>query len=44
MVLDLLLELNREQGATLVLVTHEPSVAQLADRRVRLRDGLVVSE
>jgi len=44
MVLDLLLELNREQGATLVLVTHELSVAQLADRRVRLRDGLVVSE
>jgi ABC-type lipoprotein export system ATPase subunit len=30
MVLDLLLELNREQGATLVLVTHEPSVAQYA--------------
>jgi len=44
MVLDLLLELNREQGATLVLVTHEPSVAQLADRRVLLRDGLIVSE
>ena len=39
-----MLELNREQGATLVLVTHELSVAQLADRRVRLRDGLVVSE
>ena len=44
MVLDLLLELNREQGATLVLVTHEPSVAQCADRRVLLRDGCVVSE
>jgi putative ABC transport system ATP-binding protein len=41
MVLDLLLELNREQGATLVLVTHEPSVARCADRRVLLRDGLV---
>ena len=44
MVLDLLLELNREQGATLVLVTHEPSVAQCADRRVLLRDGLIVAE
>ena len=44
MVLGLLLELNREQGATLVLVTHEPSVAQRADRRVLLRDGLVVTE
>ena len=41
MVLDLLLELNREQGATLVLVTHEASVARCADRRVLLRDGLV---
>jgi putative ABC transport system ATP-binding protein len=43
MVLDLLLDLNREQGATLVLVTHEPSVAQCAGRRVLLRDGLVVT-
>jgi len=44
MVLDLLLELNREHGATLVLVTHEPSVAQCAGRRVLLRDGLIVTE
>jgi len=40
-VLDLLLGLNREQGATLVLVTHEQSVAASADRRILLRDGLV---
>ena len=44
MVLDLLLEFNREQGATLALVTHEASVAQCADRRILLRDGLVVTE
>ena len=44
MVLDLLLELNREHGATLVLVTHEPSVAQCAGRRILLRDGLIVTE
>ena len=43
-VLDLLLELNREQGATMVLVTHEDSVAACADRRIVLRDGLVVSQ
>ena len=42
-VLDLLLALNREQGATLVLVTHELSLAECADRRIMLRDGLVVS-
>ncbi len=43
-VLDLLLAMNREQGATLVLVTHEPSLADSADRRIVLRDGLVVSQ
>ena len=43
-VLSLLLELNREHGATMVMVTHEDSVAQCADRRIVLRDGLVASE
>jgi len=43
-VLDLMLAMNREQGATLVLVTHEDSVASCADRRIILRDGQVVSE
>jgi len=43
-VLDLLLELNREEGATLVLVTHEESLAASAGRRIVLRDGLVVSQ
>jgi putative ABC transport system ATP-binding protein len=43
-VLDLLLELNREQSCTMVLVTHEDSVAACADRRIVLRDGLVVSQ
>lgn len=43
-VLDLLLELNREQNTTMVLVTHEDSVAASADRRIVLRDGLVVSQ
>jgi putative ABC transport system ATP-binding protein len=41
-VLDLLLALNREEGATLVMVTHEQSLAECADRRIVLRDGLVV--
>jgi putative ABC transport system ATP-binding protein len=43
-VLDLMLKLNREQGTTLVLVTHEESIAACADRRILLRDGLVVSQ
>jgi putative ABC transport system ATP-binding protein len=43
-VLGLMLAMNREQGATMVLVTHEDSIAGCADRRIVLRDGLVVSQ
>lgn len=43
-VLDLLLRLNREEGATLVLVTHDPQVAARADRVITLRDGAVQSD
>jgi putative ABC transport system ATP-binding protein len=38
-ILDLLVRLRSEGGSTLVLVTHDPAVASLADRRVHLRDG-----
>ena len=41
LVLELLLALNREQGATMVLVTHEQSIARCADRSIVLRDGLI---
>jgi putative ABC transport system ATP-binding protein len=44
MVLDLMLAMNREQGATMLLVTHEETIAACADRRIILRDGLVVSQ
>ena len=43
-VLEILLELNRQEGATLVLVTHDPALAEHADRVITLRDGLVVSD
>ena len=42
--LDLLLNLNRAEGTTLVLVTHDPALAAYATRRITLRDGLVVSD
>jgi putative ABC transport system ATP-binding protein len=43
-VLDLLLELNRREGTTLVLVTHDSELSRLADRVIRLRDGQIVEE
>jgi len=43
-VLDLLTEMRANEGATLVLVTHDPAVAALADRRIHLRDGRIERE
>jgi putative ABC transport system ATP-binding protein len=43
-VLDLLLQLNREEKATLILVTHDRRLAEYADRIVTLRDGRVLSD
>jgi putative ABC transport system ATP-binding protein len=40
-VLELLAELNREEGHTIVMVTHDPEAAKVAGRLVRLRDGVV---
>ena len=44
MVIHLLLQLNRDQGSTLVLVTHDRTLAQRADRVVSLQDGRIVSD
>ncbi len=44
LVLDLLLERNKRAGTTLVLVTHDPEVASSADRKIVLRDGLIVED
>jgi putative ABC transport system ATP-binding protein len=43
-VLDLLVALRADEGSTLVLVTHDPAVAELADRRIHLRDGRIERE
>ena len=43
-VLELLLNLNRTEGTTLVLVTHDPVLAAYANRRIILRDGLIIAD
>jgi putative ABC transport system ATP-binding protein len=42
LVMDLLVDTAREQGSTVVLVTHEARVAAYADREVVVRDGVVL--
>jgi putative ABC transport system ATP-binding protein len=43
-VLELLGVRQRESQTTLVLVTHDPQIAERADRRIVLKDGLVVAD
>lgn len=43
-IMDLLLQLHRELGVTLVLVTHDLSIAAQASRTVRMKDGRVISD
>ena len=43
-IMDLLRDLNRRVGMTLVLVTHDPGVGSMCDRIVRMRDGLIIGE
>jgi len=43
-IMETLVSLNREQGLTIVLVTHESDIAAYADRIVTMRDGTVLSD
>lgn len=43
-IIDELRRLNRETGATIVIVTHNPEIAQQTDRTVVVRDGEIVSD
>jgi putative ABC transport system ATP-binding protein len=41
-IIDIMLELNRSAGTALVLVTHDPDVAKLTERTIRMRNGEAV--
>jgi len=43
-IIDLMFELNREAGTTMVLVTHDPALASRTDRVIRLAAGTVVAD
>ena len=43
-IMDLLLNLNREVGTTLIIVTHDPKIAEQTQRIIRIRDGVVDTE
>ena len=40
-IMHLLLNLNKERGTTLIIVTHDPTIAAQTQRVIRLRDGVV---
>lgn len=43
-IMEIFKKLNKEKNITLILVTHDPEVAQFAQHRIYLRDGVIVRE
>ena len=43
-IMEIITRLNREQGITIILVTHDPDIGAFADRTISFRDGQVVSD
>ena len=43
-VMEFFIKLNRQHGKTIILVTHEPDIAQYCDRVVSFKDGKIISD
>jgi len=43
-IMDIFTRLNKEQNITVILVTHDPEVAEVSHRRIYIRDGLIERE
>jgi len=43
-IMELLLKLNRERNATLIIVTHDPEIAEQTSRVIHILDGVVVED
>ena len=43
-ILDVLIDVNRDSGAALLLATHDPVVAAAAGEVIRMRDGLITRD
>lgn len=41
-IMKLLRELNKEEGITIIIVTHEPDIASRAKRQIRIVDGKIL--
>ena len=43
-IMKLLSDINKKQGATIVLITHEADIAEFAERTINLKDGEIVNQ